>query len=282
MKAAAFEYLRADSAPQASAWLQGDERIAKVCSGSQSLGAMLNLRLVQVDRLVDVSRVPALLGCALQGERLRIGAATTHARIEDGTLPDVTRGLLPHVAGGIAYRAVRNRGTIGGSLAHADPAADWLSTLLLLGADCLLQGPGGERRLPIGEFLQGPFTTALAPDELLVAVEVPCFSTHARWSYRKLCRKPGEFAEGIGAVWVDPSHGIARAVVGALDGLPRLLQGADVLAGLQDGAALADWLAQAGVDDPYKADVLAAMLSQALGDVLAPRAAPDLAAKAYR
>ena len=282
MKAAAFEYLRADSAPQASAWLQGDERIAKVCSGSQSLGAMLNLRLVQVDRLVDVSRVPALLGSALQGERLRIGAATTHARIEDGALPDVTRGLLPHVAGSIAYRAVRNRGTVGGSLAHADPAADWVSTLLLLGADCLLEGPDGARRLPIGDFLQGPFTTALAPDELLVAIEVPCFSTQARWSYRKLCRKPGEFAEGIGAVWVDPSRGIARAVIGALDGLPRLVQGAEALAALADNTALADWIVQAGVDDPYKAEVLAAMLSQALRDVQAPNAALHAAAGAIR
>lgn len=145
MKAAAFDYQRAESAAQASELLQADGLLAKVCGGSQSLGAMLNLRLVQVDRLVDVSRIESMQGFEQRGDWLRIGAAVTHARIEDGALPDVTQGLLPKVAAGIAYRAVRNRGTLGGSLAHADPAADWVSTMLLLDARFVLGGPDGER-----------------------------------------------------------------------------------------------------------------------------------------
>src|SRR6202000_3232768 len=110
----------------------------------------------------------------------RIGAAVTHARIEDGELPDCTRGLLPKVAAGIAYRAVRNRGTIGGR-------------------------PGAAA----GAFFLAPFTTALAPDEVIVAVEVPRFSDRARWAYRKTSRKPGEFSEANGAAWMHPEHCIA-------------------------------------------------------------------------
>jgi carbon-monoxide dehydrogenase medium subunit len=141
---------------------------------------MLNLRLAQVGQMVDLSRLDALRGFELRADVLRIGAAVTHARIEDGELPDVTHGLLPSVASNIAYRAVRNRGTLGGSLAHADPAADWVSTMRLLDAAIVLQGPSGERSLPASEFLLGPFTTALAADEIVVAVDVPCFSPDAR------------------------------------------------------------------------------------------------------
>jgi carbon-monoxide dehydrogenase medium subunit len=228
---------------------------------------MLNLRLAQPTQLIDVSRIETLRAFSLQGEVLRIGAAVTHAQIEDGVLPDVTRGLLPKVAGGIAYRAVRNRGTLGGSLAHADPAADWVSTMALLDATLVLQGPRGERRLRAGEFLQGPFTTALAEDELLVAIEVPRFSGQARWAYRKVCRKPGEFAQALAAVWVDASRGIARVVLGALDGMPAVLHGADALAALRTQAGVARALDAAGVTESYERQLHAAMLQRALADL---------------
>ena len=267
MKPAPFEYCRAGSTAQAATLLRAGDLLAKVCGGSQSLAPMLNLRLVQVDRLVDVSGIEALRGFALTDHALRIGAAVTHARIEDGELPDVTRGLLPHVAAGIAYRAVRNRGTLGGSLAHADPAADWVSTMCLLGATMLLAGPEGERRVAVGDFLQGPFTTALRDDELLVAVEVPRLSAAARWSYRKVCRKPGEFAEAIAAVWVDPGQGIARAVMGSLDGVPQLAEGEDTLAALKTAPGRARWLDDAGIDDAYEREMHAEMLRRALQDV---------------
>lgn len=267
MKPAPFEYRRAESTAQAATLLQAGGGLAKVCGGSQSLAPMLNLRLVQVDRLVDVSGIEALRGFTLTDHTLRIGAAVTHARIEDGELPDVTRGLLPHVAAGIAYRAVRNRGTLGGSLAHADPAADWVTTMCLLGATMLLAGPDGERRVTVGDFFQGPFTTALRDDELLVAVEVPRFSPSARWSYRKVCRKPGEFAEAIGAVWIDPPRGIARAVMGSLDGVPQLAEGVDTLAALNTAAGRARWLDEAGIEDAYEREMHGEMLRRALHDV---------------
>lgn len=272
MKAAAFDYQRAESAAQASELLQADGLLAKVCGGSQSLGAMLNLRLVQVDRLVDVSRIESMQGFEQRGDWLRIGAAVTHARIEDGALPDVTQGLLPKVAAGIAYRAVRNRGTLGGSLAHADPAADWVSTMLLLDARFVLGGPDGERVLAAEDFLLGAFTTALQETELLLAIEVPRFQPGARWAYRKVCRKPGEFADAIGAVWIDPGRGVARAVMGSLDGVPRVMEGLATLTGLLQPAAMKAWLDEIGLDDPYEREVHAEILRLALHEVLTPGA----------
>ena len=270
MKSAAFAYAQPHSADEALMLLAGSDGGTKVCGGSQSLGPMLNLRLAQVDTLVDVSRLDALRAVELRGDVLRIGAAVTHARIEDGALPDVTRGLLPSVAANIAYRAVRNRGTLGGSLAHADPKADWVSAMCLLDATLVLIGPGGECRVPASAFFLGPFTTVLAADELLVAVDVPCFSAQARWSYRKNCRKPGEFASAISAVWIDPARDVARVLVGALDGMPQVRVGAGALAALRDPAGIDAWLAEIGVADAHDHEVHAAMLRRALKDIDGP------------
>lgn len=277
MKAAAFEHMRADDAAQACALLAASDGGAKVCAGSQSLGPMLNLRLVQVERLVDLGRIPALRGHALRADVLHIGAAVTHAHIEDGKLPDVTLGLLPSVAAHIAYRAVRNRGTLGGSLAHADPAADWVSVMRLLDAAIVIVGPDGERTIPASAFFVGPFTTALAPDEVIVGVDVPVFSSQARWAYRKLCRKPGEFADAIGAAWVDPARGVARALMGALSSAPITVDGAEALAALRrDGPAMEQLLDRAGLDDPDERDVHAEILRRALRDLDTPRVATEV------
>jgi carbon-monoxide dehydrogenase medium subunit len=127
------------------------------------------------------------------------------------------------VAGRIAYRAVRNRGTIGGSVCHADPAADWVSALCALGAECVIAGPHGQRRLAVEEFITGAFENALAPGELLRGIRVPRLSSDARWGYNKLCRKAGEFALAIGAVLDDRERDRFRAVIGATMGRPIIV-----------------------------------------------------------
>jgi carbon-monoxide dehydrogenase medium subunit len=271
MKAAPFEFVRPDDAADAVRRLMATGDGAKICGGSQSLGPMLNLRLVQVEQLVGLAHITALKQAQVDGDVLRIGAAVTHARIEDGDLPDLTAGLLPAVAANIAYRAVRNRGTLGGSIAHADPAADWVSVMCLLNASIVLLGPTGERRVPAKDFFLGPFTTALASDEIVLAIELRRFSPQARWAYRKVCRKPGEFADAIGAAWTDPARGQARALIGALSGMPHVVDGIDAVAKLQDPhtgpAAIQRMLDDAGVDDAYERDVHAEMLRQALADL---------------
>ena len=219
MKSAPFTYTRAASVAQAIELL-AVEPDARLLAGGQSLGPMLNLRLARPTRLIDLKRASELRLLEADSRHLRLGACWTHAEIEDGTIEDPTNGLLPHVARGIAYRAVRNRGTVGGSLAHADPAADWLATMAVLDAAIVVQGSGGARRCAATTFVQGPFATVLGPAELIVAIEVPRLSAGARWGYHKVCRKTGEFARAIGAAMLDERNDLARVVCGATGGAP--------------------------------------------------------------
>ena len=144
MKSSAFELKHARTLGEATELLAAADGDAKVLAGGQSLVPTLNLRLARPKLLVDIKRASGFRELAADDRVFSIGAGWTHAEIEDGVLEDPTRGLLRSVAHGIAYRAVRNRGTMGGSLAHADPAADWVSTLAALGATIVVQG-GDER-----------------------------------------------------------------------------------------------------------------------------------------
>lgn len=228
MKPVAFAYERPASLAQAIDILR-QEPGAKILAGGQTLNPMLNLRLARPDVLVAVAHLEEMLGAEQDDQALTLGACITHGAIEDGRVPDVTHGLLPAVAKGIAYRAVRTCGTIGGSLAHADPAADWLSCLTALDAELVIQGADGARREPVASFMSGVFQTSLRADEVLSAVRVPKLSPGARTGFFKITRKVGEFAEAIGVAVHDPQRGATRLVCGALDGPPALFEGADPL-----------------------------------------------------
>jgi carbon-monoxide dehydrogenase medium subunit len=233
MKPAPFEHMRPANIADAISQL-GAQDGARVLAGGQSLGPMLNLRLAQPRLLVQVNRLPELCGVAADADAVTIGACVTHAAIADGLVPDIGNGVLAGVADSIAYRAVRNRGTIGGSLCHADPAADWVTVLTALDATVLLEGPNGKRSLRMADFIQGAFRTALLPGEILLAVRVPRMSGDARWGYEKACRKPGDFAHAMAAVLLRGDR--RRAVIGALGGKPLVLEGEDASA---EGAARA-------------------------------------------
>lgn len=226
MKAASFDYHRARDVGEAVALLRQAGGTGKLIAGGQSLGPMLNLRLVRVGLLVDIRRVAGLRGARRDGDAVVYGAAVTHSEVEDGAVEDAGNGLLRHVGAGIAYRAVRNRGTLGGSLMHADPAADWLSAFVALDARLHLQGSGGRRTVALVDVVAGAFSLDLADDELLTGIEVRRLSPSARWGWCKLNRKAGEFAHAIGVVVVDAERGCARVVCGALDGPPRDLPAA--------------------------------------------------------
>src|SRR3546814_5873333 len=134
-----------------------------VCSSD-----LLNLRLTQPDALIDIARVAELRRAEERPSSIVLGAAVRHAEIEDGLVPDASNGLMRRTARGLAYRAVRNRGTLGGSLAHADPVAEWPNVLTALNAVILLRSIDGMRSVPIREFLIGYLTTGLEPGEILV------------------------------------------------------------------------------------------------------------------
>jgi aerobic carbon-monoxide dehydrogenase medium subunit len=231
MKAAPFAYERPSDLNAAIAMMAGAGRTVRIIAGGQSLGPMLNLRLVQPDLIVDIAGLAELKHAERSGDELVIGACITHSDIEDGRIPDVTRNAMRRVAGAIAYRAVRNRGTIGGSLSHADPAADWISALPALGAKVRLRNAAGFRDLPVEEFITGALESALRPGELVEAVRVPIMPSSARWGYFKACRKPGEFAHAIAAVMIDPEAGTGRVVIGAVEAPPIVLRDAAPLFG---------------------------------------------------
>lgn len=219
MKPAPFDYVRPRTVEDAVGMLAATPD-AKVLAGGQTLGPMLNLRLAQPAVLVDIGRIPELAAMTEDKDAITVGATVTHASIEDRRIPDPTAGFLAQVAHGIAYRAVRTRGTIGGSLAHADPAADWLSALTALGAEVVIAGARSRRRVALSAFVRGAMETELAPDELLVGVRIPRFSRRARFGFHKICRKAGEFAEAIGVVVDDPERSYLCLVAGATAGRP--------------------------------------------------------------
>lgn len=221
MKAAAFDYYRAQSLDEAARRLADGGGSNKLMAGGQSLGPMLNLRLARPAAVVDVSGLQGFDQVFTEGDTLVLGAGLTHAAIEDGIHPALRGHPMQKVAAGIAYRAIRTRGTLGGSLAHADPAADWMVTLITLGAELDLHSPRGARRTPLEGFMLAAYTTALQADEVVAAVRVPTARV-GRWGYFKFCRKPGEFAEASAAVWLEPDRP-TRIALGALDGAPQML-----------------------------------------------------------
>ena len=268
MKAAAFDYARPASLPEALG-LIAEREDAKVLAGGQSLGPLLNLRLAQPALLVDITRIAELATVGEASDGLRLGALVTHAAIEDGRVRDPTGGFLARIAAGIGYRAVRTRGTIGGSLAHADPAADWLTALTALGADLVLAGSGARRRAPLAGFVRGAMQTELGAGELIVGVHIPKFSRQARFGYHKICRKAGEFADAIGAVVHDPERGVHRFVASTPAGAPLLLESS--LARVEETkmvAHLDQCLREAGfVGDAYERRLRAVVLERALNSM---------------
>ncbi len=219
MKPVAFDHTVPNTLDAAIDVLTADGE-ARLLGGGQSLGPMLNLRLARPDRLVDIGRLDELRSATATAKHVEIGAGVTHAEIEDGAVPDPIPGMLSYVASGIAYRAVRNRGTLGGSLCHADPAADWISAMTALDARVVTAATGGGREIDMISFMPGAYRTVLSPGEAVRAIRVPRYSEEAVWGYHKTCRKVGEFATAIAVFVADPAGAYCRVVFGAATGAP--------------------------------------------------------------
>lgn len=250
MKPVNFDYARPKDVAGVLALVSDDSRLVKILAGGQSLGPMLNMRLVQPELVVDITGVEELRQVEERDDAVVIGGCITHADIEDGRVPDVTQGALPAVARGIAYRAVRNRGTIGGSITHADPSADWISILSALGATVTLQSTQDRRTMAVEDYMLGALEADLAAGEMLVSVTVPKLGKGARWGYYKTCRKAGEFAHAIGAFLVDRERGISRAVFGATEGRPIVVTNAERMLGRGEVAGTAS-----GFDDAHASEL---------------------------
>jgi carbon-monoxide dehydrogenase medium subunit len=194
MKAAALVYARATSIDDALQLLASLGDRAKVLSGGQSLIPAMNLRLISPELLVDIGGIGELREITTSGDTLRIGALARHVDLLGSPQVAAHAPLLAEAVAQIAHLAIRNRGTLGGSLAHADPAAELPACMLALGATIIARGKHGERRIAAGDFFCGIFQTALSPEELLVAVELPVDWKDSRHYFHEFARRHGDFA----------------------------------------------------------------------------------------
>ncbi len=211
----AFEYRAPAALDEALSLLQqyGDE--AKLMSGGQSLLPLLKLRLASPSVLIDLGHVDALIGMQLADGGLRMGARTRHCDVERNQALGSAFPILLDAAPQISDPLVRNAGTVGGSLCHADPAGDWGSVMLALNAEMVVASTRGERVIPAAQFFDGPFTTNLAPDEVLTEIRIPAPMGPSAGTYLKLERKVGDFATAAAAIQVEMTNGrVGRAGIG--------------------------------------------------------------------
>jgi aerobic carbon-monoxide dehydrogenase medium subunit len=194
MKASAFAYARATSVENALELLADQGERAKVLSGGQSLMPAMNLRLISPELVVDISGLAELRGIAVKDGILTIGALARHVDLLKSAEIAAHAPLLADAVTHVAHPAIRNRGTIGGSLAHADPASELPACMLALAATIIVRGPGGERRIAATEFFTGIYETALSPQELLVAVELPVAPSGSSHFFHEFARRHGDYA----------------------------------------------------------------------------------------
>jgi len=194
MKPPSFAYARPGSLAEAFDLLERHGEDAKVLAGGQSLIATLNMRLSSPAVLVDVTGIPGLAGIAAAKDKVRIGALTTHRAVERSAEIGATLPLLAQAARHIAHVAIRNVGTFGGSLAMADPAAEWPACCVALDAELVLASRAGERRVKARSFFRGLYETDLKPGELVTAVEIPVPGKDHRASFMELARRVGDYA----------------------------------------------------------------------------------------
>ena len=247
---ASFDYVRADSVDAALAALteHGDE--AKLLAGGHSLLPLMKLRLAAPSVLVDVGRLDDLRYINDAGDHIAIGALTRHRDLEISTMLAADAPLLAHAAGHVGDPQVRHRGTLGGSLAHADPASDLPAVILAMGGTLVATGPNGTREIAASEFVTGFLESALAPDELLTEIRIPKLDTQG-WSFQKFNRRAQDWAiVGVATVRANGSTGVALVNMGSTP-----LLASAVMDAVKSGANAADAAAFANEGTEAQSDI---------------------------
>ena len=245
MKPAAFSYHRPASVDEALALLARFGAEAKLIAGGQSLVPMMNMRLASPAQLVDINDLSELAQLRVRGDRIEVGALARHRAIADSTLVAEHCSLLVQAARTIGHSAIRERGTVGGSLAHADPAAQHALVAVTLGARLTLARQGSQRVLEAGEFLQSAMTTALAPEEMVVAVSYPCAVAGEFSAYRMFNQRHGDYAIVAVAATVALADGRVAALRLGVGGVAPVPQRLDAVAAAFLGRVPSvDWIAE--------------------------------------
>jgi carbon-monoxide dehydrogenase medium subunit len=283
MKPAAFAYHAPSSLDEALALLAGHGDEGKVLAGGQSLVPAMNFRLARPAVLIDINGIAALDFLTAQDGRLRIGALTRHVAFERPVTAGPLGALLSQVARHVAHLPIRVRGTFAGSLAHADPAAEWSLVAVTLGGEIVARSGAGERVLGVDGFFRTAFTTALRPDELITEVRLPLLDETWRCGFCEFSRRKGDFALAMALAAVKREGdriAEAKVGVGGVEHRPRRLEAAEqVLAGARPGPeALAEAAAAAAALEPvedihasaeYRRDLAQVMTRRALAAALA-------------
>ncbi len=270
---AAFDYVRAGSADEAISLISehGDE--AKFLAGGHSLLPLMKLRLAQPTVLVDIGRVSDLSYVNDGGDHVAIGALTRHMDVENSDLLRQHVPLLAHAASHVGDPQVRHRGTIGGSIAHADPASDLPATTLALGATYVVQGANGTREIAADDFYQGFLTSALEPDEMLTEIRVPKMNG-AGWSFQKFNRRAQDWAIVGVAAW----SGDGRSGVGLVNMASVPVLATSVSNALAGGASIDDAAELANAETDPQSDINASVdYRKHLAKVLVKRALTEAA-----
>ncbi|PHP65770.1 carbon monoxide dehydrogenase [Zhengella mangrovi] len=276
MKASAGGYARAADVRHALDLLSASGGMGRILAGGQSLVAAMNMRLSEGDMLIDISRIAALAGVEEQGDRLRIGALTRHAAIGRDPLVRRHAPLLADAVAHIAHSAIRNRGTIGGALAHADPAAEFPACVLALDATMHLESLEGSRDVAADDFFQDVFETAIAEGEILTAVSMPRALPGERQVIREVARRSGDYAlAGICLVRRGDTHRVSAFSVG-----PRPMLAPGAMAALDAGDIDAAVEALQGEIDPASDTQASADYRGHLAGVLLRRAVAGLQGEA--
>lgn len=279
MKPAAFDYHRPETLGAALALLRDHGEEARILAGGQSLVPTMAFRMARPGVLVDINRIPDLAFVKAEGAWLRIGALARHAWFEKPLAPGPLGRLLPVVAHHIAHAPIRMRGTLCGSLAHADPASEWCATVLALGGQLVLARPEGERVVAAEDWFRGIFTTALAPGEMLTEARLPLLGPDWRCGFAEFSRRAGDFALAMAVVALRLEDGLvreARIALGGIGGMPVLAPGAAAaLLGQPPNEATARRAAEIAAADcepegdihapaEYRRDLVGTMLRRAL------------------
>jgi carbon-monoxide dehydrogenase medium subunit len=278
VKPARFSYEAPATLDAALAALAARPDEAKIIAGGQSLAPMINMRLAQPAHLVDINGIAELAGIRLDGDRLVVGALTRHAALAGDALVEAHCPILAHAASTIGHYAIRQRGTVGGSLAHADPAAQLPLIAVLLDAEMEVASATGRRTVPAQDFFLSIFTTALAADELLVAVRFPCLAPGTGWGFRLFNRRAGDFAFALVAASLTRQSPALRLAAGGIAAVPvRLDSFAPSTPPHETGwaartatavARAADIEENERVPKEYRRELLAVLAEDALNDAL--------------
>jgi carbon-monoxide dehydrogenase medium subunit len=265
MKASVGGYARAKDVPHALSLLAAADGMGRVLAGGQSLVAALNMRLSAGDLLVDISRIPELSGVADAGDSIRIGALTRHAEIGTDPLVAAHAPLLAQAVKHVAHPAIRNRGTIGGALAHADPAAEFPACALALDVVMHVDGPDGSRDIAAGDFFKDLFTTSLEKGEILTAISVPKAGEGDFDVLEEVARRSGDYA--LAGLCLTRRGGAHRLALFSVGSTPILANGATAALDAGDLDAAVDAL-KAEIDPPSDTQATAAYRRHLAGVLL--------------